>query len=217
MNIKWAPDMTTQIVNGSGNQVPTIDDWKRGRLLTAEGTLRPTGHKNPNLVADAFGDWREELFVRTIDSSAIRAYFSTEVTSHKLTTLVHDPQYRAEVARQNTTYNQPSYTSYYLASDMDFRDVPVPDAWTPGSVADLRSSLDGFVTAGDVAGPAAQQLTMTLIQAQRGVDSKDTAQVGRAMERFVKILNQKKNRYAITGHARDLLGRKAEIIHGMVG
>ncbi|HEX7201214.1 MAG TPA: rhamnogalacturonan lyase, partial [Arthrobacter sp.] len=34
MSIKWAADMTTQIINGSGEQTPTIDDWKHGRLLT---------------------------------------------------------------------------------------------------------------------------------------------------------------------------------------
>jgi hypothetical protein len=38
---------------------------------------------------------------------------------------MHDPQYRAEVARQQTTYNQPSYTSFYLASDMNFGKVPL--------------------------------------------------------------------------------------------
>ncbi len=38
---------------------------------------------------------------------------------------MHDPQYRAEVARQQTTYNQPSYTSFYLASDVDWSKVPV--------------------------------------------------------------------------------------------
>lgn len=132
MSIKWAANMTTQIVNGSGANTPTIDDWTRGRVLTATGTLTNNGTKgNPSLVADVLGDWREELFVRTTDSSAIRVYLSTEVTGHKLATLMHDPQYRAEVARQNTTYNQPSYTSYYLASDMDFRNVPVPDARLP--------------------------------------------------------------------------------------
>ena len=47
------------------------------------------------------------------------------MTAHKLATLMHDPQYRAEVARQQTTYNQPSYTGWYLASDMDFANVPV--------------------------------------------------------------------------------------------
>lgn len=125
-SIRWAADLTTQIVNGSIEQTPTIDDWTRGRLLTADGTRTNNYTKgNPSLVADMLGDWREELLVRTADSSALRIFTSTEVTTHKLPTLLHDVQYRAEVARQNTTYNQPSYTSYYFASDMDFANVPV--------------------------------------------------------------------------------------------
>lgn len=134
-SIRWAADMTTQIVNGSGDQNVTIDDWTRGRVLTADGTRTNNGTKgNPSLVADVLGDWREELLVRTADSSALRIYTSTEVTTHKLPTLLHDVQYRAEVARQNTTYNQPSYTSYYFASDMDFANVPVlTTAATPGA------------------------------------------------------------------------------------
>lgn len=125
-SIRWAADLTTQIVNGSGDQNVTIDDWTRGRVLTADGTRTNNGTKgNPSLVADVLGDWREELLVRTADSSALRIFTSTEVTTHKLPTLLHDVQYRAEVARQNTTYNQPSYTSYYFASDMDFANVPV--------------------------------------------------------------------------------------------
>ena len=124
-SIRWAADMTTQIVNGSGDQTPTIDDWQRGRLLTAEGTRTNNGTKgNPSLVADVVGDWREELLVRTTDSSAIRIYLSTEVTDRKLYTLMHDVQYRAEVARQQTTYNQPSYPGFYLASDLDWSKVP---------------------------------------------------------------------------------------------
>jgi hypothetical protein len=120
-SIRWAGDLTTQIVNGALDVTPTIDDWRRGTLLTATGTLTNNGTKgNPSLVADIFGDWREELLVRTADSAAIRIYLSTEPTSHKLHTLMHDPQYRVEVARQQTTYNQPSHPSFYLASDTDF-------------------------------------------------------------------------------------------------
>ncbi|GAA4471522.1 rhamnogalacturonan lyase [Phytohabitans houttuyneae] len=127
MSIRWAGDLTTQIVNGQAPADVTIDDWKRGRVLTATGTTSNNGTKgNPGLVADVFGDWREELLVRTLDSTAIRVYLSTEVTGHKLYTLMHDPQYRAEVARQQTTYNQPSYTSFYLASDTDWAKVPLP-------------------------------------------------------------------------------------------
>ncbi|GAA1546752.1 rhamnogalacturonan lyase [Kribbella lupini] len=125
-SIRWAADMTTQIVDGAGAVTPTIKDWRRGTLLTATGTLTNNGTKgNPSLVADLFGDWREELLVRTADSSAIRIYLSTERTDRKLYTLMHDPQYRVEVARQQTTYNQPSYTGFYLGSDIDWAKVPL--------------------------------------------------------------------------------------------
>ncbi|MFY1694661.1 MULTISPECIES: rhamnogalacturonan lyase [unclassified Solwaraspora] len=132
MSIRWAADGTTQIVDGAIDQTPTITDWRRGRLLTADGT-RTNNHTkgNPGLVADVFGDWREELLVRTVDSAAVRIYLSTEVTDRKMYTLMHDPQYRAEVARQQTTYNQPSYPGFHLASDTDFRRVPVPHLRTP--------------------------------------------------------------------------------------
>lgn len=132
MSIRWSPDLTTQIVGGGVigtppvHVSPTIDDWERGRVLTAAGTFTNNGTKgNPSLVADVLGDWREELLLRTTDSTALRIYTSTEITTHKLATLMHDVQYRAETARQQTTYNQPAYTSYYLASDMDFANVPL--------------------------------------------------------------------------------------------
>ena len=126
-SIRWAGDLTTQIVNGAQDVTPTIDDWRRGTLLTATGTRTNNGTKgNPSLVADVLGDWREELLVRTQDSTALRFYLSTEPTSHKMYTLMHDRQYRVEVARQQTTYNQPSYPGFYLASDTDWSRVPLP-------------------------------------------------------------------------------------------
>ncbi|WP_229693410.1 rhamnogalacturonan lyase [Lentzea pudingi] len=126
-SIRWAGDMTTQIVNGAQDVTPTIDDWRRGTLLTATGTRTNNGTKGtPSLVADVFGDWREELVVRTQDSSALRFYTSTEPTNRKMYTLMHDRQYRVEVARQQTAYNQPSYPGFYLASDVDWSRVPLP-------------------------------------------------------------------------------------------
>ncbi|WP_017811605.1 rhamnogalacturonan lyase [Paenibacillus shenyangensis] len=133
MNIKWSADMTTQVVDGALEVTPSIQNWQKGPVLVANGTLTNNGTKgNPSLVADIFGDWREELLLRTADSSAIRIYLSTEVTNHKLYTLMHDTQYRTGIARQNTAYNQPSYTSFYLASDTDWSRVPKPDFYTPG-------------------------------------------------------------------------------------
>ncbi|WP_460497303.1 rhamnogalacturonan lyase, partial [Glycomyces tarimensis] len=73
MSIRWAADMTTQTVRGLSTDVdetPTIEDWQDGTVLEATGTLTNNWNKgNPSLVADVFGDWREELLLRTEDSS----------------------------------------------------------------------------------------------------------------------------------------------------
>jgi hypothetical protein len=213
MSIKWAADMTTQLINGSGNETPSIDDWKRGRLLTATDTRTNNGTKGtPSLVADVVGDWREELLVRTADSSALRMYLSTEVTNHKLYTLMQDPQYRAEVARQNTAYNQPAYTDFYLASDMDFANVPLRAAWLPGSVKALEHVLEDLVESGDVAGPVASQLTAGLRQAAKAVEDGDAAKAGQALQRFTDFLSQQKNPDKVSNDARVALSYNAENI-----
>ncbi|KRE90713.1 rhamnogalacturonan lyase [Arthrobacter sp. Soil764] len=210
MSIKWGADMTTQIINGSGDQTPSIDDWKRGRLLTADGTRTNNGTKGtPSLVADILGDWREEMVVRTADSSALRVYLSTEVTNHKLYTLMHDPQYRAEVARQNTAYNQPAYTDFYLASDMTFGNVPLRAAWLPGSVKALQDILADLVDSGDVAGPVPDQLGASIQQAAKAVQDGDPAKAGQAMQRFVDFLAQQKGPDTVSSTARVALDYNA--------
>lgn len=158
MSILWQPDLTRQVVEGSGTQTPVVRDWATGEaVLTATGTLTNNGTKGtPSLVADILGDWREELLVRTADSSAIRIYTSATVSQTKMYTLMHDPQYRAEVARQQTTYNQPSYVGFYLASGMTAQDwsrVPVPTVVTEPSLvvdATATSAVSGEAVALDV-------------------------------------------------------------------
>ena len=216
-SIRWAADMTTQIVNGSGNSTPTIDDWQRGRLLTATGTRTNNSTKgNPSLVADVFGDWREELLVRTEDSSAIRIYLSTEVTDRKLYTLMHDVQYRAEVARQQTVYNQPSYTSFYLGSDIDWSQVPQPHYWAPGSVEALLSDLEGYVASGELDGPLVQQLSNALVQAQHHFDAGRTASAVDALERFLSHLDRPKASDTLTEEARASLAHEARTVIEML-
>lgn len=127
-SIRWAADLTTQILDGADymheRQTGVINDNTHGVMLKPEGTLTNNSTKgNPCLVADIFGDFREELLLRTADSSAIRIYTNTEITGHKLFTLMHDIMYRTGVAWQNNCYNQPCYTKFYYAGDMDFSQV----------------------------------------------------------------------------------------------
>ncbi|MEC5197839.1 hypothetical protein RCH21_000047 [Arthrobacter sp. PL16] len=216
MSIRWAADGTTQLVNGTGNQTTTIDDARRGRLLTATDTRTNNGTKgNPSLVADVFGDWREELLVRTADSSAIRIFTSTEVTDRKLYTLMLDPQYRAEIARQNTAYNQPAYTSFYLASDTDFTDVPVPDAFLPGAIPALQRQFEQFVGAGGISGPAVQQLRASLDQAQRAVERDQAGNAARAVDTFLDRLGQK-SPGSVSDDARTALAHSGAVVLSML-
>lgn len=127
-SIRWEGDLTTQIIDGVNYlkdvQTGVINDNTHGILLKPEGTLTNNGTKgNPCLVADIFGDFREELVLRTADSSVVRIYVNTEPTGHKLFTLMHDVMYRTGIAWQNNCYNQPCYTSFYYAHDMDFSQV----------------------------------------------------------------------------------------------
>jgi len=73
---------------------------------------------NPVLSADLLGDWREEVVWRNEDSSALLVFSTAIPTEHRLVTLMHDPQYRVQVAAQNAGYNQPPHTSYHLGAAM---------------------------------------------------------------------------------------------------
>jgi hypothetical protein len=125
---------------------------------------------------------------------------------------MHDPQYRAEVARQNTTYNQPSYTDFYFASDMAFDDMPLRAAWLPGSVKALQQTFEALVESGDVSGPVAKQLAASLKQAAKAVDDGDASKAGQAVARVVKFLDQQKEPDHVSGPARTRLAHQAENI-----
>lgn len=89
------------------------------RLLTASGVHSNNSTKStPSLTADLFGDWREEVIWPTTDDSALRIYTTTNITTWRIFTLMHDSMYREAVAWQNTAYNQPPHTSFFLGDGM---------------------------------------------------------------------------------------------------
>lgn len=90
-----------------------------GYTLTGAVTNNYT-KRNPCLVADLWGDWREEIIMATgkgqNETPALRIFTSTIPTDYRLTTLMHDSQYRLAIAWQNVGYNQPPHQSYYIGS-----------------------------------------------------------------------------------------------------
>jgi rhamnogalacturonan endolyase len=72
----------------------------------------------PCLTADIFGDWREELVLRTADNTALHIYTTTTPTTNRLYTLMHDPIYRMSVCSENAAYNQPPEPGIYIGPGM---------------------------------------------------------------------------------------------------
>ncbi|MGC4065004.1 MAG: hypothetical protein QM784_10255 [Polyangiaceae bacterium] len=64
------------------------------------------------------GDWREEVMLRSADNTELRIYSTSEITEHRIPTLMHDPQYRVAVAAQNSGYNQPPQPSFFIGNNM---------------------------------------------------------------------------------------------------
>ena len=87
--------------------------------MSASGCSSNNGTKStPALTADIFGDWREELVLRTSGNDALRIYTTTTPTTHRLYTLMHDPIYRMSVATENVAYNQPPEPGIYIGPNM---------------------------------------------------------------------------------------------------
>ncbi len=122
--IYWDGDLERELLDGSDNAPATITKMtsldKVSTLLTTDGCATNNSTKaNACLSADIFGDWREELIVRKSTNDGVRIYCTPYTTDYRITTLMHDAQYRMQVSSQNTAYNQPPHTSFFLGTGYD--------------------------------------------------------------------------------------------------
>lgn len=119
--IFWDGDLQEELFDGG-----KIDKWNGngtsrlkigGKDLYAYNSSSTcNGSKStPNLQADIFGDWREEVILWNSSTGATLNLFTTNTaTTYAVPTLMHDHTYRLGVAWQNVAYNQPPHLGYYL-------------------------------------------------------------------------------------------------------
>lgn len=126
--IWWDGDLQRELFDHDWNNttaqgVPLIYKWdyqnkQLKEIFRANGTLTNNHTKgNPALQADLLGDWREELLLRSEDSTEYRLYTTTIPTTYRIPTLMQDPVYRLGIAWQNVAYNQPPHTGFYLGTE----------------------------------------------------------------------------------------------------
>ncbi len=113
--IWWDADTVRELLDN--NHIDKYGTSGDTNLLTDSSVASNNGTKStPCLSADLFGDWREEVIWRETGNTALRIYTTTNVTTNRFYTLMHDPQYRVAIAWQNAGYNQPPHPSFFLGS-----------------------------------------------------------------------------------------------------
>lgn len=117
----WDGDLLRETLDGT-----TIGKWNPATsslsTLLAGANFQAASNNStkatPVMSADLFGDWREEVVWRESSNNALLIVSTTTLTGTRLPTLMHNPQYRAQVAAQNAGYNQPPHPSFYLGYGM---------------------------------------------------------------------------------------------------
>lgn len=120
--IYWDGDAQDELLDGT-----TIAKYNKDSDATTlgVGSSSITGQSNnstkatPNLSADIFGDWREELILRNSSNDALNIFSTVIPTDYRVPTLMHDHTYRMAIAWQNVAYNQPPHLGYYLPDFID--------------------------------------------------------------------------------------------------
>ncbi|WP_308193846.1 fibronectin type III domain-containing protein [Microbacterium sp. SS28] len=182
-------DPLREIVDHSWNAAtsqgtPTIAKWnweteESEVILSDAGARSNNGTKGtPNLQADLFGDWREEIAWRSADSSELRIYSTTDETDLRIRTLMHDPVYRLSVAWQNTAYNQPPQTSFFLGDGMELPAAPrIAVTGGPSGASDTTAPVLAGVPADGTLLPdtAKLSLAITATDPESGVRTLDVA------------------------------------------
>lgn len=168
--------------NSTAQGIPLIYKWdyenkQLEEIFRATGTLTNNHTKgNPALQADILGDWREELLLRSEDSTEYRLYTTTIPTSYRIPALMQDPVYRLGVAWQNVAYNQPPHTGFYLGSEAT--EFPKADLALTGDKA-LPEQVYHFDFGTDpAAGATAVQDTLYTQEAGYGFENTSGITVG---------------------------------------
>lgn len=117
--IWWDGDLLRELLD---KDIVSKYNWNTGKcdiLLQMKDCMWNNGTKgNPCLSADIFGDWREEVMMRTADNQNLRIYVTPFETEYRFPSFMEDPVYRVSVANENTGYNQPPEPGFYFGSGM---------------------------------------------------------------------------------------------------
>lgn len=124
--IYWDGDLLDELLDGTAitkaNENITSVSTLKALSQTSHAASCNSTKATPNLQADLFGDWREEVIMHDGQTESDLIIFTTTIpTEYKVPCLMTDRQYREAIAWQNVAYNQPPHLSYNLEAQFDTR------------------------------------------------------------------------------------------------
>ena len=134
--IYWDGDLLDEYFDSPGTEgygaiyKPSSATTSGARWNFPDSKCNNWSKNNPGGIADIFGDWREELIMRSGDNTAILVYTTPIYTQYRIPTLWHDHQYRNAMVWQSMGYNQPPHKSYFLGEMEGITVAPPPYTMT---------------------------------------------------------------------------------------
>lgn len=124
--IYWDGDLLDELLDGTSitkaNEEITSVSTLKALSQTSHAASCNSTKATPNLQADLFGDWREEVIMHDGQTQSDLIIFTTTIpTEYRVPCLMTDRQYREAIAWQNVAYNQPPHLSYNLEAQFDTR------------------------------------------------------------------------------------------------
>ncbi|MFF3501067.1 hypothetical protein [Streptomyces sp. NPDC003247] len=128
LGLWWDGDTSMELLNGG-----RIEKWNADSPSASDGLPRLVttwkygakgfgSAKNPSLVADLFGDWREEAVYSNADNNELIIFTTDQATDTRLYTLAQNPAYRNDMTVKG--YLQSHEVDYYLGSGMEQPERP---------------------------------------------------------------------------------------------
>lgn len=156
MRLYWDGDLLDEFMDSPGAQerspyvykapgqkeVGTNRSYTNSRCWGGSGNLNNSSKNNPSFLGDIIGDWREELVIRQGNSS-IRIYMSNYPSTHAITSLWYDHEYRNGMTWQCVGYNQPPHPSFFLGEMEGITNEP------PAITLEGRTEVTGSISGGD--------------------------------------------------------------------
>lgn len=111
----WDGTLQDCLADGGYTEAYSLTHWNGSSfagITSLEGLSCNTTKRNPNLLCDLLGDWREEVILHD-GNKTLYIHSSAMPTNYKVPCLLTDHTYRMGIAWQMSSYNQPPHLGYH--------------------------------------------------------------------------------------------------------